>query len=68
MAHYENGNEKMTCEFDYCIYNKQHKCLISTPKINSLGMCDDCIIISLDENFLDSEKERQLHRLENEWK
>jgi|GEM_PF-692813 len=57
----------MKCEFDYCIYNRQHKCLLSEPKMNSLGMCDDCIMVSLDEDFLETEKERQLAEIEERW-
>ena len=32
------------CEFTHCIYNKQKKCVLDTVSINSLGMCENCII------------------------
>jgi len=35
--------------------------------MNSLGMCDDCIIVSLDGDFLEAEKERQLAEIEERW-
>ena len=57
----------MKCEFDYCIYNKNFKCIVDEPDINSLGMCDVCIVISLDRKFLDKEKEKQLLEIESRW-
>jgi len=57
----------MTCEFDRCIYNREWKCLLDEVNINNLGMCDDCILISLDWDFLEAEKERQLQALEERW-
>jgi len=35
--------------------------------INNLGMCDDCIIISLDKDFLDMKKKQQLQDIKNRW-
>jgi len=55
----------MQCENEYCIYNRELKCLLDKVAINSLGMCDDCIIISLSKNFLESEKTRQLQDIES---
>ena len=57
----------MNCENDYCIYNGEGACALKRVDINSLGMCDDCIMISLDEDFLKSEKSRQLDKLEARW-
>ena len=54
----------MKCEFTYCIYNHGKQCAFGIPLINSLGVCDNCIIISLDEDFLEKEKLRQLEELE----
>ena len=55
----------MKCELDYCIYNQKFFCILDSVSINGLGMCDDCIIVSLDEKFLESEKERQLCEIES---
>lgn len=49
----------MNCEFDICRYNEKGECELGEVAINSLGMCDSCIIISLDEDFLEGEKKRQ---------
>ena len=57
----------MNCECEYCIYNSDFKCIIDEPKINSWGMCDSSIIISLDKGFLKKEKKRQLKEAESRW-
>lgn len=57
----------MNCENEYCIYNLESKCLLEKISVNSLGMCDDCIMISLDEDFLAAEKQRQLSEIESRW-
>ena len=56
----------MKCEFDYCMYNKDFECMVDDLEINSLGMCDACIVISLDKEFLEKEKQRQLSELESQ--
>jgi hypothetical protein len=61
------GGQVMQCENEYCIYNRENKCLFETAAINSVGMCDDCIIISLDRNFLEFEKARQFQEIEKRW-
>ena len=64
----EGVDRIMICENEYCIYQKENRCHFPTTTINSLGMCDGCIIISLDKNFLKEEKERQFQELENRLK
>ena len=63
----ETGVNIMNCENNYCIYSKDDSCILNSVSIDSLGMCDDCIIISLDEDFLKAEKTRQLNELEARW-
>lgn len=63
----ERKGDKMKCEFDYCIYNRNFECIVDKPEINSQGMCDTCIVISLDKDFLEKEKERQLQEIESRW-
>ena len=53
----------MKCENNYCIYNRGNTCTLSEVGIDSLGMCDSFIIVSLDEDFLEAEKSRQLDKL-----
>lgn len=55
----------MKCEFDYCIYNKDHSCIFKEIEINQLGMCDDCIMVTISTMSLEILKERQLEDIEN---
>jgi hypothetical protein len=57
----------MTCENEYCIYQKENKCCFEKIELDSVGMCATCIRISLDENFLTTEKEKQLQEIDSRW-
>ena len=57
----------MTCENELCVYNSNSKCALDEVGIDSLGMCDSCIMVELEEAFLESEKERQLRRIDERW-
>ena len=52
----------MSCAYDYCLYNNNLKCMLEEITIDSLGHCDDCIIVKIDLDILEYEKERQLSR------
>ena len=56
---------KICCNFMYCLYNKDSKCILDAIGINSLGMCEQCMIVLLDEELIENEKERQLLELES---
>lgn len=58
----------MKCEVEYCIYNRDSVCICDITQLNSLGMCEECILVSLDQDFLKAEKERQLRDIEERWK
>ena len=53
----------MKCAAEHCIYNKDCVCSADNPKINSLGMCDACVTVSFDKEFLEEEKKRRLMEL-----
>ena len=57
----------MKCELDYCIYNNNGNCLVTKISINDVGMCDACIIVTLEKDYLQTEKRRQLSELEARW-
>jgi hypothetical protein len=59
------NNTNITCDFDYCLHNEKSKCSFSTVTINSLGMCDDAIMLHLKPKFLEAEKKRQLKGLDD---
>ena len=50
----------MSCDNDYCIYNSgDNECILGEVFINNIGMCEACTMISLDKDFLASERQRQ---------
>lgn len=55
----------MKCDFEYCIYQREGKCAVDEIRINSLGMCDSCIVVALDESLLDASKQRHLECIEH---
>jgi len=54
----------MKCENCYCIYNRVYECILEEIWVDAAGMCEECINVSLDCEFLENEKERQLLDLE----
>lgn len=58
----------MRCEVELCIYNRNYECICDITELNSVGMCEECILVSLDKTFLEAEKERQLEKIEERWR
>ena len=54
----------MECENSLCIYERDRKCILEKISVNMLGICDDCIYPSIDDEVLNSLKEKTLKRLE----
>ena len=53
----------LNCEMDYCIYNKDFFCILSETQVNMLGMCEQCILISIPDDILRELKERHLEEI-----
>jgi len=53
----------LKCDFGYCIYNEDFLCVLKKIQINSLGMCEECIIVTIEEKELEMMKERDLRAL-----
>lgn len=53
----------MKCDLNYCIYNKESICILDEIQMNSLGMYDDCIIVSLPEEILKAYKQIKLQEI-----
>ena len=45
-----------SCLFNYCIYNKDDICVLESVEMNARGMCEDCILVMLDKDFLEAKK------------
>ena len=56
----------MECENSLCIYESDRKCILEKISVNMLGICDDCIYPSIDDEVLNSLKEKTLKRLEDD--
>ena len=39
----------MECLNNFCIYQKEDKCMLGRISINTLGMCESCIVVNIDE-------------------
>lgn len=46
------------CENCFCIYQKDGACLLGSIKIDSQGLCEDCIYPSVDKEKLEKVKEK----------
>lgn len=42
----------MNCENNFCIYCDEGKCILQNISINNIGMCDECILINLNDEIL----------------
>jgi len=51
------------CEHELCIYQRDNKCILDTPNTDATGMCANCLLVTLDTNFLNAEKDKQLQKL-----
>lgn len=54
----------MQCENIFCIYNSDVFCVLDKISLDHVGMCIDCICVSVDENVLETEKQRLLSKYE----
>lgn len=53
----------MECQSHYCIYNRNFICMLEEIEINSLAMCEECIIAAIPDEDLEQIKEKQLHNI-----
>ncbi len=56
----------MICNFEYCIFSKNNKCVLEKISLNDLGFCEECIHVTIDEEQLEQMKTHQLKELERE--
>ena len=55
----------MTCEFDYCIYNKKKSCILDEIEISATGTCDSCELVTIPKEILTKSKSRRLRTINN---
>lgn len=51
------------CESIFCIYNNNFFCSLNKIHINSLGMCDECILVNIENKIIEKAKTDQLKDL-----
>lgn len=54
----------VSCENEFCIYQKQGSCLLENIQLDIQGNCTDCIYITVEKDTLDNLKEKFLNDLE----
>lgn len=58
--------KKQICSVDMCIYNESGECLLDDININELGMCADCILVSIPADTVQKLKQEARDREEDE--
>lgn len=53
----------LSCENEFCIYQKQGTCILESVQLDIQGNCIDCIYINVEEDTLNNLKEKLLKDL-----
>ena len=53
----------LSCENEFCIYQKQGNCILKSVQLDIQGNCLDCIYINVEEDVLNSQKQKHLRDL-----
>ena len=54
----------MTCEVEYCIYNKRRTCILERIEITAMGTCDSCELVEVPKEIIHKSKVRRLKVIE----
>lgn len=54
---------QLSCENEFCIYQKQGICILESVQLDIQGNCVDCIYINVEKDTLNSLKEKILKDL-----
>lgn len=54
----------MRCENGLCLYYDKGKCILDEISVDSLGMCAECMLVSIDEKIIEEKRREQLTMLE----
>ena len=53
----------MQCENNYCAYWENGECILKNISINVMGMCEECVLVTIDEEKLEKARERTRRNL-----
>lgn len=51
----------INCLNKFCIYNKDDACICDYVSLDISGLCDDCILINLEDDILEERKQMLLN-------
>lgn len=54
---------QLSCGNEFCIYQKQGKCILESIQLDIQGNCENCMYISIDEDTLNDLKKNLLKDL-----
>jgi len=54
----------LSCENEFCIYQKQGACILESIQLDIQGNCVDCVYINVEENDLNNLKKKLLRNLQ----
>ena len=53
----------ISCENEFCIYEKNGACLLESIQLDIQGKCSECIYVTVEKETLDKLKETLLEKL-----
>ena len=57
---------RLSCENEFCIYQKQGECILKSVQLDIQGNCMECIYINVEQDTLDTLKEKLLKTLQDQ--
>ncbi len=48
----------MRCENNFCVYCSQMQCTLDCISINNIGLCEECILINIDDEIINVQKKK----------
>ena len=58
---------KLSCENEFCIYQKDGNCVLNQIDLDITGTCVNCIYVDLSEETLSELKANQLKNIEDRY-
>ena len=53
----------ISCENIFCIYQNDGECRLENICLDDLGMCSECVYVSINKDLISKAKEESLQRL-----
>ena len=57
----------MRCKNKFCIYYRKERCTAEDVAINSVGMCEDCVYVEIDESELKIKRVDALEKMDRQY-